>query len=81
MSSVAIQRYRPADYLALERASEVKHEFFDGERFLMARGTVEHSQVASNVIRALGNSLADSLCRMHTSDITPTENFFRLPLL
>ena len=69
MSSAAIKRYSPADYLALERASDVKHEFFDGEMFLMAGGTVEHSQVAANVIRALGNALADSPCRVLTSDM------------
>lgn len=69
MSSAAIQRYSPADYLALERASEFKHEFFDGEMFLMAGGTIEHSQVAANVIRALGNALADTGCRVLTSDM------------
>ena len=69
MSSAAIKRYSPADYLALERASEVKHEFFDGEMFLMAGGTMEHSQVAANVIRALGNAFADSPCCVLTSDM------------
>ena len=69
MSSAAIQRYSPTDYLALERAGEFKHEFFDGEMFLMAGGTIEHSQVAANVIRALGNALADTGCRVLTSDM------------
>ena len=69
MSSVAIKRYSPADYLALERASEFRHEFFDGELFRMSGGTIEHSQIAGNVIRALGNSLADSPCRVLTSDM------------
>ena len=69
MSSAAIQRYSPADYLALERASEFKHEFFDGELFRMSGDTIEHSQIAGNVIRALGNSLADSPCRVLTSDM------------
>lgn len=69
MSSVAIKRYSPADYLTLERASEFKHEFFDGEMFRMSGGTIEHSQIASNVIRALGNSLEDTPCRVLTSDM------------
>ena len=69
MSSAAIQRYSPADYLALERASEFKHEFFDGELFRKAGGTIEHSQIAANVIGTLGNSLADSPCRVLTSDM------------
>jgi len=69
MSSAAIKRYSPTDYLSLARASEVKHEFFDGEMFLMAGGTKEHSQVAANVIRALGNALAGSPCCVLTSDM------------
>ena len=69
MSSAAIKRYSPADYLALERASEVKHEFFDGEMFLMAGGTMEHSQVAANVIGELREQLTDSPCRVLTSDM------------
>ncbi len=69
MSSAAIQRYSPADYLALERASEFKHEFFDGELFRMAGGTIEHSQIAGNVIGELRNQLADTPCRVLTSDM------------
>ena len=69
MSSAAVQRYSPADYLALERAGEFKHEFFDGEMFLMAGGTMEHSQVAANVIGELREQLADTPCRVLTSDM------------
>ena len=69
MSSAAIQRHSPADYLALERANEFKHEFFDGELFRMSGGTIEHSQIAGNVIRALGTALADGPCRVLTGDM------------
>ena len=69
MSSAAIKRFSPADYLALERAGDVKHEFFDGEMFLMAGGTMEHSQVAANVIGELREQLIDSPCRVLTSDM------------
>ena len=69
MSSPAIRRFSPADYLALERASEFKHEFFDGEMFRMSGGTIEHSQIAANVIGELHNQLADGPCRVLTSDM------------
>ncbi|MFM9961864.1 MAG: Uma2 family endonuclease [Planctomycetaceae bacterium] len=69
MSSAAIQHYSPADYLALERASEFKHEFFDGEMFRMSGGTIEHSQIAGNVIGELRSQLALSPCRVLTSDM------------
>lgn len=69
MSSAAIKRHSPADYLALERISEFKHEFFDGELFRMSSGTIEHSQIAGNVIGELGNALADRPCRVLNSDM------------
>lgn len=69
MSSAAEKRYSPADYLALERAADSKHEFFDGEIFAMSGGTLHHSQLAGNVIIELGKTLADSPCRVLTSDM------------
>ena len=69
MSSAAIQRYSPADYLALERVSEFKHEFFDGELFRMSGGTIEHSQIAINVTGELRSQLADGPCRVLNSDM------------
>jgi Uma2 family endonuclease len=39
------------EYLALERASETKHEYVNGEVFAMAGGTPEHGRLAVNVGR------------------------------
>jgi Uma2 family endonuclease len=57
-----------AEYLDLERASEVKHEYLRGEVFAMAGGTPEHSRLAANVIRELGSALRDRPCIVFTSD-------------
>lgn len=57
-----------AEYLDLERASEVKHEYLRGEVFAMAGGTPEHSRLAANVIRELGSALRDRPCVVFTSD-------------
>ncbi|MCK6586049.1 MAG: Uma2 family endonuclease [Polyangiaceae bacterium] len=59
----------PAEYLVFERSSEMKHEYADGEIFAMSGGTAEHSLVAGNVIRELGNAVADRGCRVLTSDM------------
>ena len=45
--------YSFADYLALERDSEIKHEFDAGEILAMAGGTARHSALAVNVASAL----------------------------
>lgn len=69
MSTVAVPRYTAAEYLAFERDSDTKHEFYRGELFAMSGGTGPHSGIASNIIRALGNALSDRPCIVHTSDL------------
>jgi Uma2 family endonuclease len=58
-----------AEYLALERDALAKHEYLDGVIYATAGGTPEHSALAANVIRALGNLLADRPCQLYTSDL------------
>jgi Uma2 family endonuclease len=64
-----IHRYTYADYVALELSSDTKHEFLDGEIYAMAGGTEEHSALAAELLRILGNALGDRPCRAHTSDL------------
>jgi Uma2 family endonuclease len=64
-----LHRYTYADYVALELASPTKHEFLDGEIYAMAGGSEEHSALAAEMLRALGNAVADRPCRVHTSDL------------
>ena len=60
-----------ADYLALEAASDEKHEWYGGEIFAMAGGTSEHARLAARVIRAIGNALEDANkpCSVFSSDL------------
>ncbi|HUH03297.1 MAG TPA: Uma2 family endonuclease [Kofleriaceae bacterium] len=64
-----LHRYTYAEYVALERESTTKHEFLDGEIYAMAGGSEEHSALAAEVLRALGNAVGDRPCRVHTSDL------------
>ncbi|MBF0230655.1 MAG: Uma2 family endonuclease [Desulfamplus sp.] len=57
------------EYLILERKSEYKNEYFNGEIFAMAGATREHNQISSNIIRVLGNYLIDSECSVFSSDM------------
>lgn len=69
MSSALKTKLTVVEYLAFERASETKHEYFGGEVFAMAGGTPEHSLIASNFIREAGNSLKERPCVVYTSDL------------
>jgi Uma2 family endonuclease len=64
-----LHRYTYADYVALELQSPTKHEFLDGEIYAMAGGSEEHSALAAEVLRVLGNAVGDRPCRVHTSDL------------
>lgn len=56
------------EYLALERATDVRHEWRRGDVWAMAGGTPKHAVICANLIRALGNALAGRPCTVHTSD-------------
>lgn len=64
-----VHRYTYADYVALEERSSTKHEFLDGEIYAMAGRSEEHSALAAQVLRLLGNAIGGRPCRVHTSDL------------
>lgn len=67
--ATALHRYRLADYLALEEASNTKHEFLNGEIYAMAGGTPEHAALAVAVSTALLTQLRGGPCRVFSSDL------------
>lgn len=56
------------DYLALERATGVRHEWLDGQVYAMAGGTLTHAELAAAVLRELGNLALLCGCRAFSSD-------------
>lgn len=69
MRARRLHRYTYAEYAALEMTSPTKHEFLEGEIYAMAGGSEEHSALAAQVLRVLGNAVGDRPCRVHTSDL------------
>ncbi|MEO1670627.1 MAG: Uma2 family endonuclease [Cyanobacteria bacterium J06631_2] len=59
----------PEEYLQLEAASDIKHEYIDGEVYDMARATDTHVTIALNVAVLLRSHLRDSGCRVFISDM------------
>ncbi|HYD50367.1 MAG TPA: Uma2 family endonuclease, partial [Terriglobales bacterium] len=62
-------RYDLAEYLALEEASNVKHEFLNGQIYAMAGGTPEHAALAAAVVGLLFAQVRGSRCKVHDSDL------------
>jgi Uma2 family endonuclease len=61
--------FTPAEYLEWEEQQEFRHEYVDGEVYAMTGGTVNHGEIAANMINILRNHLRGSGCRVLTSDV------------
>ncbi len=57
MSAEPVRKYTHAEYVALEGASETKHEFHDGLIMAMAGGTLEHGRLQASIARVVGQAL------------------------
>jgi Uma2 family endonuclease len=68
--AIPANRYVSVDeYLEFEGNHSLdRHEYLNGEIFLIAGGTLEHSAIASNVIAALVSHLAATDCIVRGSD-------------
>ena len=56
-------------YLAMERASETKHEYFKGEVFAMSGASWEHNIIAKNISTIILPFLKGKPCDMFGSDL------------
>lgn len=50
-------------YLDLERASEIRHEFLDGLVYAMAGETPDHSTICFNLASTIGSQIKERPCR------------------
>ncbi len=70
----------PEEYLQMEAASNIKHEYIAGEIYAMAGATDTHVTIAGNIFALLLNHLRGSGCRVYISDmkirIDPKNRFY-----
>lgn len=62
-------RYMPAEYLALERAAETKHEYLDGEIIAMTGASRPHNVITLNLGAELRERLRGTGCQTTVSDM------------
>ena len=70
------------EYLRLERTSETRSEYVNGEIVAMAGGTQTHDDICFNLTLALGNQLRQRPCKLFTSNFKvriDKANVFRYP--
>ena len=61
--------YTTEEYLELERASELKHEYISGEIVAMAGATRAHNLITGNVAQRLRNQLEGRPCETYSNDM------------
>lgn len=59
----------PQEYLAMERASEEKHEYYDGRVLAMSGAGAKHNLIASNLVGKISSSLEGKDCRILFSEM------------
>ncbi len=72
----------PAEYLAAERASEEKHEYFDGHIYAMSGASLKHNRITSNLISNIGQFLKEHPCEILPGDMrvsTPDHSSYMYP--
>jgi len=62
------QKMTIPEYLEMENAATVKHEYYKGEIFAMSGAKYEHNVVVANMFIALGALLEDKPCQPLGSD-------------
>src|SRR5262245_17946076 len=59
-------RYTEDQYLSIERESEERHEYLDGQIFAMAGESPQHGDICTNLAGELRNQLKGKSCRLWT---------------
>ena len=69
MQQQQISTITQQEYLELERQSETKNEYWNGEIYAMAGASKRHTLIAANVIASLHSRLKGHPCSVHTGDL------------
>ncbi|MBX7218732.1 MAG: Uma2 family endonuclease [Blastocatellia bacterium] len=69
MSAEPKHSYTLEEYLELERDSEIRYEYWDGQVFAMSGASPEHEQILVNLISELKNQLKSRPCRVFSSNL------------
>jgi Uma2 family endonuclease len=72
----------PDEYLSFERASEEKHEYYDGYIVAMSGASREHNTITGNLFSEIGHFLKNKGCRLYPSDMrisTPNRDRYLYP--
>jgi len=67
-------RFTATEYVSMERASDVKHEFAFGEIYAMSGASARHVSIVSNIVGELRNQLRQRPCQVYSTDLRLSVN-------
>lgn len=69
MSSQTTPTYSPQEYLAIERDSQEKHEYLNGEIFALAGASERHNLIVVNLVAAIHVQLKGTPWKVYSGDM------------
>ena len=70
MATAAAYTYlTPADYLALEREADIKHEYCNGQLYAMSGASRAHNLISGNIFGELRAQLKGRTCEVYMSEM------------
>lgn len=63
------ERISEAEYFALEKKTDTRHEFVDGYVYAMVGGSFNHGTLTGTIAREIGNHLKGKPCRVFSESI------------
>ena len=69
MQKHATKYYTREEYLAMEDAAEYRSEYYKGEFFAMAGGSINHNRIVGNLFTKLNLALVNSKCEAFMTDV------------
>ncbi len=82
MGEPALKYYTASEYLAFERTSETKHEFYKGEIFDMSGASLGHNHIQINLVGEVRTFLKGKSCNVFGSDLRihiPSNSLYTYP--
>lgn len=69
MSAQPKHKWTVEEYLAFERDSEERHEFYEGEIFALTGASENHILITTNIVITLGSQLSKNPCKVYATDM------------
>lgn len=69
MGAIKLKTYSFDEYLALEAETQQRHEFWNGEVWAMAGGTLRHQMIVDNLVASVRPQIKGKGCRLMYFDV------------